>query len=214
MPKGLFISFEGVDGCGKSTQLRFLAEYLAEKGLDPVKTREPGGCGISEKIRALLLDVNHDEMTDQTEALLYAAARAQHVSQVIAPAVTDGKIVLCDRFIDSSLAYQGLGRGLGIENVMNINRFGIGNFFPDKTFFLDFPPKLAFERMSKKRVHDRLEQEDEAFHIKLYEGFVLLSEKYPERIIRVDASGDKFTTQGKLQKLMDDILQHAGLQTK
>jgi dTMP kinase len=210
--KGLFISFEGVDGCGKSTQMRFLSEYLTEKGYAPITTREPGGCGIAEKIRALLLDVNHDEMTDKTEALLYAAARAQHVSQVIKPAVDAGKIVLCDRFIDSSLAYQGFGRELGIENVMAINKFGIGDFLPDKTFFLDFPPKLAFERMSKKRVHDRLEKEDEAFHIKLYDGFVLLSEKYPERILRIDASGDKFTTQGKVREIMDNILKRAGLQ--
>ena len=107
--KGLFITFEGVDGCGKSTQLKFLGEYLAEKGYDLLYTREPGGCEISEKIRSLLLDVDNAAMDSKTEALLYAAARAQHVAQIIKPALEAGKIVLCDRFIDSSIAYQGYG---------------------------------------------------------------------------------------------------------
>lgn len=204
--KGLFITFEGVDGCGKSTQLRFLGEYLSQEGYDVVFTREPGGCALAEKIRELLLDVGNSEMDEKTEALLYAAARAQHVAQVIRPALEMGKIVLCDRFIDSSLAYQGVGRGLGIKNIMEINRFAIGGIMPDKTFFLDYPPELAFERMSKKRVHDRLEQEEMQFHQLLYSGFVELTGLYPERVIRVDANGNKLETSEKIKKIMVDIL--------
>lgn len=208
---GLFITFEGVDGCGKSTQMRFLSEYLMDEcGINPVLTREPGGCNISEKIRDLVLDIENKEMGDRTEALLYAAARAQHVEEVIAPAVREGRIVLCDRFIDSSLAYQGVGRGLGIEAVMNINHFAMGNMMPDKTFFLDFPPHLAFERMSKKRIHDRLETQKEAFYIMLYNGFVKLSELYPDRIIRIDASGDKYATQDIVRAEMKKIIRENG----
>ncbi len=207
--KGLFITFEGVDGCGKSTQLRFLAEYLREeKGIEPLVTREPGGCRIAEKIREIVLDIENGEMCDQTEALLYTAARAQHVHEVIRPAVEQGRIVLCDRFIDSSLAYQGLGRELGADDIFEINRFAIGGTMPDKTFFLDFPPHLAFQRMSKKRVHDRLETQDEEFYLKLYNGFVELSARFPERIIRIDASGDKFMTRDKLRVQMDEILEN------
>lgn len=205
--KGLFISFEGVDGCGKSTQMRFLGEYLQEKGYDVLFTREPGGCKISEQIRDMLLSVENAEITDETEALLYAAARAQHVSQVIAPAVKEGKIVLCDRFIDSSLAYQGVGRGLGIDEVMAINSFGIQGFMPDKTVFLDYPPEKAFVRMSKRKEYDRLENEKLSFHKKLYEGFIKLSEKYPERIIRIDVAGDKFVTHEKIKAAIDKILE-------
>ena len=204
--KGLFITFEGVDGCGKSTQQRLLGEYLSKEGYDILFTREPGGCALAEKIRELLLDVENSEMDDKTEALLYAAARAQHIAQVIRPALQEGKIVLCDRFIDSSLAYQGVGRGLGIKDIMEINQFATGGIMPDKTFFLDFPPELAFERMSKKRVHDRLEQEEMQFHQLLYSGFAQLTGLYPERIIRVDANGNKFETSEKIKKIMADIL--------
>ena len=126
--KGLFITFEGVDGCGKSTQMRFLSEYLTKRGIEPVLTREPGGCNISEQIRDMVLDIENREMGDRTEALLYAAARAQHVEEVVRPAVKAGKIVLCDRFIDSSLAYQGVGRGLGIDKVMGYQSFCDGRY--------------------------------------------------------------------------------------
>lgn len=204
--RGLFLTFEGVDGSGKSTQMRFAGEYLEEKGYSPVLTREPGGTKIAEKIRDILLDIENGEMIDRAEALLYAAARAQHVEQVIRPAVESGKIVLCDRYIDSSLAYQGIGRGLGTDEIMNINRFAMAGMMPDKTFFLDYPPSLAFERMSKKKQHDRLETEDKAFFTQLYEGFGTLCEKFPERILRIDASGNKYETQEKIRNILDDIL--------
>ncbi len=209
--KGLFITFEGVDGCGKSTQMRFLAEYLTEGGYNPLVTREPGGCPIAEQVRGILLDINNGEMCDSTEALLYAAARAQHVAEVISPAVADGRIVLCDRFVDSSLAYQGVGRELGIEKILQINEFAINGIMPDYTFFLDFPPELAFKRMNEKKVHDRLETQDEAFYAKLYGGFAQLAERWPERILRIDASGDKFRTRGIVREKMKEILEKSGL---
>ncbi len=208
--EGLFITFEGVDGCGKSTQTRFLSEYLMEKGYNVLVTREPGGCEIAEKIRELLLDINNEEMDDKTEALLYAAARAQHVEQIIKPAVKQGKIVLCDRFIDSSLAYQGVGRNLGIKNVFSVNKFGIGDLMPNKTFFLDFPPHLAFERMKKKQKFDRIETQSEEFYIQLYNGFLQLIEYGKEtnndRIIKIDVSGTKFETHEIIKKEMDKLL--------
>ena len=205
--KGIFITFEGVDGCGKSTQMKFLAEYLSEKGVDVVTTREPGGCGIAEQIREIVLNAGNAEMKDETEALLYAAARSQHVAEVILPAVNSGKVVLCDRFIDSSLAYQGVGRGLGIERILEINRFGMGDLMPDKTFFLDFPPELAFERKKKKLTHDRLETQEAAFYEKLYEGFLTVLKMWPQRILRIDATGDKFQTREILRREMDNILE-------
>ncbi|MEG0834551.1 MAG: dTMP kinase, partial [Christensenellaceae bacterium] len=207
----LFITFEGVDGCGKSTQMKFLAEYLQENGYNILLTREPGGCAISEKIRELVLDISNEEMSDATEALLYAAARAQHVKQVIKPAILQGKIVLCDRFIDSSLAYQGMGRELGMNEIMEINKFAMGDVMPDKTFFLDFPPHLAFERMSQKRVHDRLETQEEAFYTLLYNGFVKISEMYPQRILRIDASGEKIETKEIVRAEMMKVLEQYGL---
>ena len=206
MRKGMFITFEGVDGCGKSTQMRFLAEYLQSRNIDVLTTREPGGCTISEQIRDMLLSLDNCDITDMTEALLYAAARCQHVDEVIRPACEAGKIVLCDRFIDSSLAYQGFGRALGVENIMDINKYAIGDMMPDKTFFIDFPPEMAFNRMSKKRVHDRLETQSLEFYQNLYDGFKQLADKYPERIIRIDASGDKFQTKAIIQSEMEKIL--------
>ena len=203
---GMFITFEGVDGCGKSTQMRFLGEYLESLGYEVVYTREPGGCKISEMIREILLSNENGEMTDRTEALLYAAARAQHVSEVIKPAISQGKIVLCDRFIDSSLAYQGIGRQLGIDKIMEINDFAMEGFMPSVTFFLDYPPEKATVRMKKRKTHDRMENEEADFHKKLYKGFVELAEKYPKRIIRINVSGDKQSTRGKIQKEMDKIL--------
>jgi dTMP kinase len=208
--RGLFITFEGVDGCGKSTQMRFLAEYLKSIDIVPVLTREPGGCKISEDIRAILLDIENKEMCDHTEALLYAAARAQHVEEIIRPAVAAGKVVLCDRFIDSSFAYQGMGRNLGVDRIMEINAFALDGLMPDKTFFLDFPPQLAFRRMNEKRIHDRLETQEEAFYVKLYNGFVSLTERFPERILRIDASGDKYRTREIVRGEIDRILKERG----
>ena len=148
MNKGLFITFEGIDGCGKSTQLNLLYEYLRGKGYDVKLTREPGGSSIGEKIREILLDKSNSDMTDVTEALLYAASRDQHVSTVIKPALEEGKIVLCDRFIDSSEAYQGFGRGLGSEYIHEINGKVMNNL-PDITFYFKLSPEEAAKRIAK-----------------------------------------------------------------
>lgn len=203
---GLFISFEGVDGCGKSTQSRNLAEYLRQKGYDVLVTREPGGCPISERIRELLLDPDNHSMTPEAEALLYAAARAQHVDEVIRPALEAGRVVILDRFLDSSYAYQGSGRGLGRALVEQINGPATGGLAPDLTFFLDFPPDKAFERMNRKSPPDRLERQDAAFFQRVYDDFVRIQESDPARVHRVDVSGTKQETQNKVRRIVDEFL--------
>jgi dTMP kinase len=205
--RGLFITFEGTDGAGKSTQIRMINEYLMENGFDTLLTREPGGCVISEKIREILLDVNSESMDARTEALLYAASRAQHVEEVIRPAVDAGKIVLCDRFVDSSYAYQGFGRQLGLKNIIKINDFAAGGLLPDRTFFLQLPPEKAFLRMNEQKVHDRLESAGEAFHRRVYEGFLKISSLYKDRIVIIDVKGTKQETHALIRAAMDHILQ-------
>ena len=207
MRKGLFITFEGVDGCGKSTQMRFLAEYLIEeKGMDVVLTREPGGCSVAEQIREILLDKQNSEMNGYTEALLYAAARVQHIDEVILPAVRAGKIVLCDRYLDSSIAYQGYARGIGIERVLQMNRYAVENCMPDWTIFMDYHPKKAFSRMNPAKERDRLELEDGAFFEKVYEGFQKAAELAPERIMKIQVEGSKWETKEKIAALCDHFL--------
>ena len=187
MNKGLFITFEGIDGCGKSTQLNLLYEYLRGKGYDVKLTREPGGSSIGEKIREILLDKSNSDMTDVTEALLYAASRDQHVSTVIKPALEEGKIVLCDRFIDSSEAYQGFGRGLGSEYIHEINGKVMNNL-PDITFYFKLSPEEAAKRIAKSRLDtDRLEEAGRTFFERTNEGFNFIAERDRERIITLNA---------------------------
>ena len=207
--KGLFIVFEGADGCGKSTQLRFLAEHLEELGVDVVRTREPGGCPVAEKIREILLDKDNSEMTDITEALLYAAARAEHVRQVIKPAVDMGKIVLCDRFIYSSVAYQGYGRQLGADTVMQLNDIAISGYMPDITIFINIPPERAFKRMNEHKEHDRLEREHISFHQRVFDGFTELSKN--DGVISIDAQGTKYETHEIIKQQIIPILKNAGV---
>jgi dTMP kinase len=185
--KGIFISFEGPDGSGKTTQIRLLADYLTEKGYPVVMTREPGGTRISEDIRKIILDPDNKEMDDMTEALLYAAARAQHVEQLIRPAVEEGKIVLTDRFMDSSIAYQGYGRDLG-DKIRIINEYAVNGMHPDLTFFLDLSAEDGIARAGKREKLDRLEQESLDFHRKVYEGYIQLSHIYKDRYVMIDAS--------------------------
>ena len=205
---GLFITFEGADGCGKSTQLRFLAEYLEGLGIDVVRTREPGGCPVAEKIRDILLDTN-SEMDAVTEALLYAAARAAHVRQVVRPALESGPVVLCDRFIHSSLAYQGYGRQLGEDLIRQINAAAIDGCMPDVTVFINIRPERAFLRMNENKVHDRLESENMAFHQRVYDGFTALS-KGPN-IISIDAQGTKQETHAIIVHRLNPLFKQAGL---
>lgn len=186
----MFITFEGPDGSGKSTVIKEVYSRLIKDGFDIILTREPGGTPIAEKIRDIILDNSNTALDKRTEALLYAASRRQHLVEKIWPALKEGKIVLCDRFLDSSLAYQGGGRGLGIENVLNVNLFATENTYPDLTLFFDVSPEIGLARLShdKKRVADRLDNEKETFHKEVYEAFLKVAEIYKERIVKIDAS--------------------------
>ena len=186
MREGYFISFEGGDGSGKSTQIQILREFLEERGYDVILTREPGGTPISEKIRSIILDKANSEMDDMTEALLYAAARAQLVSQIIRPALEEGKVVICDRFVDSSMAYQAYARGLG-DSVKTINAFAVGDCMPDLTILLKVNPQVGSSRIGN-RERDRIELASSDFHKKVYEGYLQLEKLYPERIVGIDAA--------------------------
>lgn len=205
MKKGLFISIEGPDGSGKSTQIENIKQFFKDKGLDIVFTREPGGTAISERIREIILDNNCDEMCDMTEAMLYAASRAQHVHQVIKPALEAGKIVVCDRFVDSSIAYQGYGRELG-EPVSIINSFAIGDCIPDVTFLMKLDPRVGRRRISTD-VQDRLEREADDFHIKVFEGYLELEKKYPERFFGIDASRSIAEIKEDIYKKLEELIE-------
>lgn len=199
--KGKFVTFEGGEGVGKTTQLKLIERYLQEIGANAVFLREPGGNAISEKIRNIILDVENDSMTGMCEAMLYGAARAQLTESVIKPALQEGKLVVCDRFIDSTFAYQGVARGLGADNIDELNRMACGGITPDLTIFLDLPPKLAFERKGGADTDDRLEQEGDSFHQKVYEGYLQAAMLYPDRIAKVDCSGAPQDTHKKIIEL-------------
>ena len=192
--KGKFVTFEGCEGSGKSTQIRLLSERLKKAGIPHMVTREPGGSDIAEQIRDIILSGRNTAMCDECEALLYAAARAQHLREKVQPALEAGMLVLCDRYVDSSLAYQGYARGLGTDFVAAINGFAMRDFRPDLTLFLDISPRAAFERKHGADEGDRMEQLGLAFHEKVYEGYLKLAESCPGRIVKVDCSGNKFRT--------------------
>ncbi|PYI50259.1 dTMP kinase [Paenibacillus flagellatus] len=185
----MFITVEGGEGAGKTSAIRHMEQALRNNGLEVVVTREPGGIAIAEQIREVILDRRNVEMDGRTEALLYAAARRQHLAQKIVPALREGKAVLCDRFVDSSLAYQGYARGLGIDEVFAINRFAIDGTMPDLTLFLDVSPQVGLARIhaNRDREVNRLDLEALAFHEKVRAGYRLLLERFPDRIVRVDA---------------------------
>lgn len=191
----MFITFEGPDGSGKSTIIQKVYDYLIENNYDVIKTREPGGSPIAEKIRNLILDTENTKMGYRTEALLYAASRAQHVEETILPALNENKIVLCDRFLISSLAYQGVGRDLGIENVRKINEFAINGVFPDFVLFFDVDPITTLKRKSSLDTADRLEKEGNNFHERVYNGYkeILNSEKNIEIIDATQSVEDVFS---------------------
>ena len=186
--RGKFITYEGCDGCGKSTQLKLMSEYLTQKGIAHVFTREPGGGKISEAIREILLNGKNAEMTDECEALLYAAARAQHLKDKVEPALAQGKLVICDRYVDSSIAYQAYARGLGLDFVKKINAFAIENYLPDATVFIDLTPEAAFARKKGADENDRLEQAGMAFHNRVYAGYDAIAKADTNRVLRIDGN--------------------------
>ncbi|MBT2644313.1 dTMP kinase [Bacillus sp. ISL-41] len=201
MAKGIFITIEGPDGSGKTTILQMLAQNLEKEGYAMVATREPGGIEIAEQIREVILDPENTAMDPRTEALLYAAARRQHLAEKVKPALEEGKIVLCDRFVDSSLAYQGHARGLGIDEVYSINEFAIENMMPAMTLYFDVAPEIGLERINKNKGREvnRLDLEKLDFHQKVREGYLILAERFPERIVKVDASKELDTVYGQAE---------------
>lgn len=187
---GFFITIEGPEGAGKTTVMKDVAEKLQAEGYEIITTREPGGIRISERIREVILDNDLIEMDGRTEALLYAAARRQHLVEKIVPALSEGKIVLCDRFVDASLAYQGYARGLGIDEVLSINEFAIGNLMPNLTLLFDLDPEIGLSRIAQhdNRELNRLDVESLSFHKLVREGYQEVIKRYPHRIHVIDAS--------------------------
>lgn len=186
--KGIFITMEGPDGSGKTTQIELLKKYLESKGYDIIITREPGGTAISEAIRKIILNPEYSEMSHMTELLLYASARAQLVNQVIKPALEQGKAVICDRFVESSAVYQGIGRGLGVETVYEVNSYALGNVKPELTIFMDLEAEEGIKRKKNQAELDRMEMEDLSFHKRVVEGYRQLASLYPERIVSINAT--------------------------
>lgn len=189
MKKGLFIVFEGGEGSGKSTMIDKVYEWLKECDYDCIKTREPGGISIAEQIREVILNKENTKMDGKTEALLYAAARRQHLVEKVIPALENGQVVLCDRFVDSSLAYQGYARGLGIEEVYEINKFAIGDCMPDISILFDISPEVGIERIKKnsEREVNRLDLEKLDFHKKVRKGYDIIYKKNRNRIVKINA---------------------------
>lgn len=183
-----FITFEGGECSGKTSVIEAVKKELEKRGISYISTREPGGIKIAEKIRDIILDVENTDMTRECETLLYAASRMQHLSQRVLPALENNLVVLCDRFLDSSLAYQGYARGIGMENVLKANSFAL-DYLPELTIFIDVTPDVALKRLSsRKEKQDRLDLETMDFHKKVYEGYHKVLEMYPERIVRIDGN--------------------------
>ncbi|HHY75075.1 MAG TPA: dTMP kinase [Bacillus bacterium] len=208
MKNGLFITFEGPEGAGKSTIIKRVNDELANRGLDVILTREPGGIEIAEKIRSIILDRSHTMMDGRTEALLYAAARCQHLVEKVIPALQNGQIVLCDRFIDSSLAYQGYARGLGIDEILSINQFAVDGYMPHLTLYLDVTPETGLDRInkSKDREINRLDLETMEFHYKVHEGYQQLISRFPERIKAINAERQENEVYEDVKAIIDQYI--------
>lgn len=203
--KGLFIVMEGPDGSGKTTQINLLKEYLEEAGYECLITREPGGTVIGEEIRQLILNPEHKEMSPVTEMLLYAASRAQLVHEVIGPALEEGKIVISDRFVDSSIVYQGIARKLGISTVSAVNAPGIGIYRPDGIFFIDLSEEEGLRRKKEQKNLDRMEQEGIDFHHMVSEGYRKVLSGRPE-VMKIDGGRSIDTIQKKIRNHVDELL--------
>lgn len=202
-----FITFEGGECSGKTTVINEIQKELDKLNIKYILTREPGGIKISEEIRNIILDVNNTKMTPECEALLYAAARIQHLKEKVIPALENGYIVLCDRYIDSTIAYQGYARGLGIENVLSVNKFAL-DYLPDLTIFIDVEPSVALKRLKNRDKVDRLDLEDEKFHKNVYLGYKEVEKLYPDRVKTINGNNE-------LEKVVKDckkaVLDYLGL---
>jgi len=208
---GFLIAFEGIDFCGKTTQAKKLANYLREKGYEVVQVREPGGERISEKIRKILLSEKNKEMTHTTELLLYLASRAQLTQRVILPSLKQKKIVICDRYSDSSLAYQGYGRGLNKSMIKYLNQFSSSGLCPDLTILLDVPVEISLKRKEKEKEReggDRLEKEKFEFHQKVRDGYLKIAQKNKKSIKTIDGRKDQEKTWQKVKAAVDSFLKH------
>ena len=211
MTKGIFITFEGPEGAGKTTVLQRVAEKLKAQYSLTV-TREPGGITIAEKIREVILNPSHTEMDPKTEALLYAASRRQHLVEKVIPALNNGKVVLCDRFVDASLVYQGYARGIGINEVLEINQFAIENLMPDLTIYFDIRPEIGMKRIQqhKGREVNRLDLEKIEFHKKVREGYKMVANRFPERIVTVNAELPLDSVINQVEKMVFRYLDKRG----
>lgn len=205
LKRGMFISLEGVEGCGKSTQAELLAQYITELGHSVVQTREPGGTPISERIREMLLDPRNSEMAHVTELLLYLAARAQHVAQLILPALNEGKVVICQRFSDATFAYQGHARGLDMNHLKQMNEIATGGLEPDLTILLDMEAAKGLSRKHHDQ-RDRLENESLSFHNKVREAYLDIARRSPERIQVIDANGSMEDVRLSIIECVDERL--------
>ena len=208
MKKGLFVAFEGGEGTGKTTAIDAIYDWIKEQGIECIKTREPGGKKIAEEIRQVILDKDNTAMDGKTEALLYAAARRQHLVEKVVPALERGAVILCDRFLDSSLAYQGYARGLGIDEVMAINKFAIDGYMPDISILFDLDPKVGLERISSndEREVNRLDLEKLDFHERVREGYNTVYNVNSNRIVKIDAEKSKAEVQNDIKNILAPII--------
>jgi len=213
MSPGLFITFEGIEGSGKSTQLAHLRTYLQEQGLEVVSVREPGGTAIGNRIRGLLLDPEAVDMTDEAEVMLFAAARSQLVRQVVLPALTRGTIVLCDRYLHSSIAYQGWARELGREAVLKVNRLATAGLLPHKVVLIDLPVETALRRAKARAGLDRIEREDILFHEAVRRGYLAEQAWDPQRFVLIDGDQPEDDIQGEIRKHLDPAIAAMGLES-
>ncbi len=204
MKKGLFIVFEGGEGTGKTTAIDAIYDWITENNFECIKTREPGGIKISEQIRQVILSKDNKEMDAKTEALLYAAARRQHLVEKVIPALNQGVIVLCDRFIDSSLAYRGYARNLGIKEVLSINKFAIGEYMPDISVLFDLDPKIGLARIANNdcREVNRLDIEKLEFHERVREGYDIVYKNNNHRIVKIDANNTKENVINQIKNIL------------
>lgn len=209
--KGLFITIEGNDGSGKSTVISALKKEIEKLNIDVVYSREPGGSYVAEKIREVILDNDNAAMDDKTEALLYAASRRQHLIETVYPAINAGKVVICDRFIDSSLAYQGEARGLGIDEVYQMNQFATEGFLPDLTIYLLVDPEVGIKRKANQKELDRLEHEKIDFHQKVYRGYLKLAETFKDRVVIIDGDCSIEEECSKVNDVIISFIKERGL---